>query len=53
MNLTALTPHLFFSKILIQGVFILISQTLTVASFEPLAIMFPSKLKTSRANTSF
>ena len=42
MNLTAETPHLFFSKILMHGFFILMSQIRVVASLEPVAKMLPS-----------
>jgi hypothetical protein len=49
INLTELIPHLFLSKTLMQGTFILISQTLTLASLPALANTFPSLLNTSNA----
>ena len=49
INLRELIPHLFLSNTLIQGTFILISQTLTLASLPALANTFPSLLNTSNA----
>ena len=48
INLTALMPLSFFSNTLKHGYLILMSQILTVASLEPLAMTFPSLWNTSR-----